>query len=105
MTTLMKPHGGYVTVTDSYIQTEMGRQYLTKKQSVILTALIEAAGKSVSLLKLQKLLGHNSEVLTTTVRTHIYNIRQLLENIEEFDLILTKEYGYALNVLPAAIPV
>jgi DNA-binding response OmpR family regulator len=75
---------------------------LTEKECDILLALYDAGGKAVSRQDLlDQVWGYASTVETHTLETHIYRLRQKLEeDAANPVLLVTREDGYALD--PAA---
>lgn len=71
---------------------------LTEKESQILRYLYRAGGKAVPRERLLgEVWGYNSEVTTHTLETHVYRLRQKIEeNPSEAKLLLTEGGGYRL---------
>ncbi|MBO7556088.1 MAG: winged helix-turn-helix transcriptional regulator [Alphaproteobacteria bacterium] len=72
---------------------------LTEREVSIINYLYKAKGKNVSKGELlSEVWGYNPEATTHTVETHIYRLRQKIEeNSLGDDAIITEESGYSLN--------
>ena len=72
---------------------------LTEKEVSVIKYLYKNAGKIVSKNDLiQEVWEYSADVATHTVETHIYRLRQKVEqNKTENQIILTSEGGYQLN--------
>ena len=72
---------------------------LTEKEVSILKYLYKSRGRIVSKNELlQEVWEYSPEVTTHTIETHIYRLRQKVEqNSPEIQLILTDEGGYSLK--------
>ena len=75
---------------------------LTEKETLILKHLLRAKGEAVSRRELlTKVWGYNAGVTTHTLETHIYRLRQKIEeNPNASRLILTEGGGYKLDPAP-----
>ncbi|MBR1649140.1 MAG: response regulator transcription factor [Alphaproteobacteria bacterium] len=72
------------------------RTKLTEREGDIISYLFKAKGKIVSKSELlSEVWGYNPEATTHTVETHIYRLRQKIEDDEP--AIITEESGYTLN--------
>ena len=72
---------------------------LTEREVSIINYLYKAKGKNVSKSELlSEVWGYNPEATTHTVETHIYRLRQKIEDISKSEnAIITEETGYSLN--------
>ena len=72
--------------------------HLTEKETLMLKHLYRAGGKAVTRKELlEEVWGYNSGVTTHTLETHVYRLRQKIE--EDFShpqLLLTEDGGYKL---------
>lgn len=75
-----------------------GKIRLTEKETSILKYLLKAKGKSISRgVLLDEVWGYNAGVTTHTLETHIYRLRQKIEeNPSRARLLLTEPGGYRL---------
>lgn len=72
---------------------------LTEREVAILNYLYKAYPKIVSKSELlSEVWGYNPDATTHTVETHIYRLRQKVENGSSDLVILTEETGYRLNL-------
>ncbi|GAB4576307.1 MAG: response regulator transcription factor [Rhodothalassiaceae bacterium] len=73
---------------------------LTEKETSILKYLYRANGKAVSREELlNEVWGYNAGVTTHTLETHVYRLRQKMEeDPSESKLLLTEPGGYRLNI-------
>lgn len=72
---------------------------LTEREVAILKYLYKANGKIVSKAELlAEVWGYSPEATTHTVETHIYRLRQKVEQDDNGQIILTEENGYKLNL-------
>ncbi len=70
---------------------------LTEKEAGLINLLYQSKPSSVDRLSLLKeVWGYNSGISTHTLETHIYRLRQKIENITDEKLIITLEDGYTL---------
>ncbi len=74
--------------------------YLTEKETAILKLLYRAGGAFVDRqTMLNKIWGYNNRVTTHTLETHIYRLRQKIEDSpSQQKIILTGQGGYCLSV-------
>ena len=80
------------------LQKTLNNIRLTQKEAEMIEYLWENKGKIISKEELLKqIFGYKDGVETHTVETHIYKLRQKIQD-EENGLILTKEGGYTLNL-------
>ncbi len=71
---------------------------LTEREVAILNYLYKAYPKIVSKSELlSEVWGYNPDATTHTVETHIYRLRQKVEEDSSDPIILTEESGYRLN--------
>ncbi|MBK5911550.1 DNA-binding response regulator [Rhodothalassium salexigens] len=72
---------------------------LTEKETAILKYLFRAAGKAVSREELlNQVWGYNAGVTTHTLETHVYRLRQKIEdNPAKAQILQTEPGGYRLN--------
>lgn len=71
---------------------------LTEREVAILNYLYKAHTKTVSKNELlSEVWGYNPDATTHTVETHIYRLRQKIEEGNSDQAILTEEAGYTLN--------
>ena len=72
--------------------------HLTEKETLMLMHLYRAGGKAVTRKELlEEVWGYNSGATTHTLETHVYRLRQKIE--EDFShpqLLLTEDGGYKL---------
>lgn len=74
--------------------------YLTEKEAAILKCLYYANDKIVSReTLLEQVWGYNENVITHTLETHIYRLRQKIENDpSNAQILMTDQNGYRLNL-------
>ncbi|WP_273717366.1 MULTISPECIES: response regulator transcription factor [Bartonella] len=74
--------------------------YLTEKEAAILKCLYYANDKNVSReTLLEQVWGYNENVVTHTLETHIYRLRQKIENDpSNAQILMTDQNGYRLNL-------
>ena len=71
---------------------------LTEREVTILNYLYKAYPKIVSKSELlSEVWGYNPDATTHTVETHIYRLRQKVEEDGNNAIILTEDAGYKLN--------
>lgn len=72
---------------------------LTEKEVAVLKYLYQISPKSASKEELlKKVWDYNADVTTHTIETHIYRLRQKVEQKGGSQLIITENNGYRLNV-------
>ena len=72
-------------------------QSLTEKESTILKFLYQAFPSDVSKVQiLAEVWGFNNAISTHTLETHIYRLRQKINQLTDKQLVLTTEKGYRL---------
>lgn len=73
---------------------------LTEKEVDILKYLYKAHKPVTKTELLQNVWGYNSESMTHTIETHIYRLRNKVEDdsFENSEIIITEENGYKLNL-------
>ncbi len=67
---------------------------LTEKESIILSFLIKENKAISKSTLLKEIWGYSDEILTTTLETHIYNLRQKLSD----KLIISVPNGYKISI-------
>ncbi|MGE0223764.1 MAG: response regulator transcription factor [Acetobacteraceae bacterium] len=79
------------------------RVKLTEKEAAILRFLYQANERPINReTLLDKVWGYNAGVTTHTLETHIYRLRQKVENDpKDFRLLVTESAGYRLNRMAA----
>ena len=77
-----------------------GRFTLTRKECMVMKYLIQRAGQVVSRDQLlNEVWGYNAAVTTHTLETHVYRLRQKIEeDPSNAKILLTKPGGYLLHV-------
>ncbi len=89
----------YRPATKMLIQPQTGKRiHLTEKENSILKHLYRAGGQAVSRQELlNEVWGYNTSVTTHTLETHIYRLRQKLEDEPgETRVLITEPGGYRL---------
>jgi DNA-binding response OmpR family regulator len=73
---------------------------LTEKETNILRLLLRAGGETVARDKLlEEVWGYNAQVTTHTLETHVYRLRQKIEeDPSNSELLITEAGGYRLNI-------
>jgi len=73
---------------------------LTEKETNILRLLLRAGGKTVARDRLlEEVWGYNAQVTTHTLETHVYRLRQKIEDDpSNSELLITEAGGYRLNI-------
>lgn len=72
---------------------------LTEKEVVILKYLHSRSPKTISKEELlQNVWGYSAEMTTHTIETHIYRLRQKVEQNGGSQIIITENNGYRLNI-------
>ena len=73
---------------------------LTEKETNILRLLLRAGGETVTRNKLlEEVWGYNAQVTTHTLETHVYRLRQKIEeDPSNSELLITEAGGYRLNI-------
>ena len=73
---------------------------LTEKETNILRLLLRAGGETVARDKLlEEVWGYNAQVTTHTLETHVYRLRQKIEDDpSNSELLITEAGGYRLNI-------
>ena len=73
---------------------------LTEKETNILRLLLRAGGETVTRDKLlEEVWGYNAQVTTHTLETHVYRLRQKIEeDPSNSELLITEAGGYRLNI-------
>lgn len=72
---------------------------LTEKEVKILKYLYQNLPENVSKEDLlENVWGYSTEVTTHTIETHIYRLRQKVEQDNGSQIIITENYGYRLNI-------
>lgn len=73
---------------------------LTEKETNILRLLLRAGGETVARDRLlEEVWGYNAKVTTHTLETHVYRLRQKIENDpSNSELLITEAGGYRLNI-------
>ena len=72
---------------------------LTEKEVIILKYLYNRAPETISKEELLKnVWGYSAEMTTHTIETHIYRLRQKVEQNGGSQIIITENSGYRLNI-------
>ncbi|GIX17412.1 MAG: DNA-binding response regulator [Rhodothalassiaceae bacterium] len=91
----------YRPATKMLVHARTGKRTpLTDKENAILKYLLRAEGRVVSRQELlDEVWGFNARVTTHTLETHVYRLRQKLEDdASEPQVLITEPGGYRLNV-------
>ena len=82
------------------VREDNGKIRLTEKETNILRLLLRAGGKTVAREKLlEEVWGYNAQVTTHTLETHVYRLRQKIEeDPSNSELLITEAGGYRLNI-------
>ena len=82
------------------VRDDQSKIRLTEKETNILRLLLRAGGKTVARDKLlEEVWGYNAQVTTHTLETHVYRLRQKIEDDpSNSELLITEAGGYRLNI-------
>ena len=82
------------------VRDDQSKIRLTEKETNILRLLLRAGGETVARDKLlEEVWGYNSQVTTHTLETHVYRLRQKIEDDpSNSELLITEAGGYKLNI-------
>ena len=82
------------------VRDDQSKIRLTEKETNILRLLLRAGGEAVARDKLlEEVWGYNAQVTTHTLETHVYRLRQKIEDDpSNSELLITEAGGYRLNI-------
>jgi len=82
------------------VRDDQSKIRLTEKETNILRLLMRAGGETVARDKLlEEVWGYNAQVTTHTLETHVYRLRQKIEDDpSNSELLITEAGGYRLNI-------
>ena len=82
------------------VRNDQSKIRLTEKETNILRLLLRAGGDAVARDKLlEEVWGYNAQVTTHTLETHVYRLRQKIEDDpSNSELLITEAGGYRLNI-------
>ena len=82
------------------VRDDQSKIRLTEKETNILRLLLRAGGETVARDKLlEEVWGYNAQVTTHTLETHVYRLRQKIEDDpSNSELLITEAGGYRLNI-------
>ena len=82
------------------VRDDQNKIRLTEKETNILKLLLRAGGDTVARDKLlEEVWGYNAQVTTHTLETHVYRLRQKIEDDpSNSELLITEAGGYRLNI-------
>ena len=82
------------------VRDDQSKIRLTEKETNILRLLLRAGGETVARDKLlEEVWGYNAQVTTHTLETHVYRLRQKIEDDpSNSELLITETGGYRLNI-------
>ena len=82
------------------VRDDQNKIRLTEKETNILRLLLRAGGETVARDKLlEEVWGYNAHVTTHTLETHVYRLRQKIEDDpSNSELLITEAGGYRLNI-------
>ena len=82
------------------VRDDQSKIRLTEKETNIIRLLLHAGGETVTRDKLlEEVWGYNAQVTTHTLETHVYRLRQKIEDDpSNSELLITEAGGYRLNI-------
>ena len=82
------------------VRDDQSKIRLTEKETNILRLLLRAGGETVARDRLlEEVWGYNAQVTTHTLETHVYRLRQKIEDDpSNSELLITEAGGYRLNI-------